>query len=432
MTRVGRGDERGVMVSTPPHGGTPRWRVNGLLTVLSMSRFIALGFFTNDMVTILRARGVALDRLGVVQLALVIPAIRFLWAPLLDRYGWRPAPYRTWLLILIPALTLTAVAAATLDPIRQLGTVLALVMVAVTLCTTQNIAADAITVRLLDDTGRGVANGLQVAGGYAGALLSGGLLLLIYDHLGWNATLLLLAAITLLPSGTLVGFREPARTASTSTAGQLAWGFASLAGVLRQPGAARWALVVLPLYWAGVFSASVLIAPMLVDSHWSLSRIAIAANTTSQVVALCAGLAAGVLLTRLGRRRALLIGGASQVLAACALLPLAFGSSPTVPTVLAVCLVQSAYAISATVVVTVSMSFCRSECAGTDAGLLAAVGSAMAAACSAAALPAAGLFGYPTVIIACALIALAATVVVHLVVPTSPDTANPVEHSEAQ
>lgn len=392
-------------------------RVYGLLSTLSVVQFTAFSFFSFGLIAILRQRGVGFASLGLIQFALVIPALRFVWAPLVDRYGSRRSPYRSWLLALMPALALAAAAMSLVQPERRLGTTLALVMVVAVLGATTNTAADALTVRLLDDKSRGIGNGLRVAGGYGGTLISGGVLLVIYDHAGWRVTLLVFTALALLPMLLLFGFREPRRDARADLP-SLLHGFAGVVAVLRQPGAARWALGVLPLYWTGVYSASALVDPMLVDAHWSLSRIALVVNTPAEIVALCAGLGAGLLLVRLGRRRALLIGGASQVLAVAALLPLAYGIVPDIPTSLAVCAIKASYAISATVVTTVSMTFCRPDSAGTDAGVMAAVGSAVTAACSALALPVAGLTGYPAAVGACVVIAVAATLIARRLAPT--------------
>jgi MFS family permease len=389
-------------------GSAPR-RVYALLSAVSVVEFTALAFFTFGLVAILRRRGVGLDVLGLVQLVQVVPALRFAWAPLVDRYGRPGGHYRSWLLGLLPALALVAVALSALRPEHEIGLLLALVVVVALLGATTNTTTDALTVVLLDEPRRGFGNGLRTAGGYAGSLLSGGALLVAYDRLGWTPTLLAVAALALLPLLTMVGFREPARPVLPRP--RLRDSFAPVVSVLRRPGAARWALGVLPLYWTGVYAAYTLVDPMLVDAHWSLSRVGLAVNTPAQLTALCCGVLAGFLLTRIGRRRALVLGGVSQVVAVAALLPLALGAAPTVPTALAVCAVQASYALSATVVTTVSMTFCRPRSAGTDAGVLAAVGSAVTAVASAVALPVAGLTGYPVAVGLCALLACAATVV---------------------
>ena len=396
-----------------------RPRLYALLTAVSVVQFTAFAFFSFGLIAILRRRGVDLGVLGLIQFTLVLPALRFAWAPLVDRFGARRGPYRSWLLVLLPALSLIAVAMSTLQPEHDIALTLALVLVVALLGATTNTVADALTVTLLGEADRGVVNGLRVAGGYAGTLISGGALLVLYDHIGWSNTLLVFAALALLPLVLLIGFREPHREPGVVRA-SLARTFAQFAGVLRQPGAARWALGVLPLYWTGVYSASVLVDPMLVDAHWSLSRVALEVNTPSEIAALGAGLVAGLLLARLGRRRALLLGGASQVVAVALLLPLAFGAPPGLEATLAVCAVKASYAIAATVVTTVSMTFCRPESAGTDAGVMAAVGSAVTAACSAVALPVAGALGYPAAIACCVVIALAATVIARLLSPADP------------
>lgn len=405
--------------------GTPGHpRIFGLLTGVAVVQFTSLAFFSFGLIAILRQRGVELTQLGLVQFTLVIPALRFLWAPLVDRSG----RCRSWLLVLLPALSAAALGLATLEPERRLAVTLALVVVVAVLTATTNIAADALTVRLLDDASRGLGNGLRVAAGYAGTLISGSLLLVLYDRAGWSVTLCTVAGLALLPLLLLVGFREPPAAAP---AGSMARGFAEVVAVLRRPGAARWALGVLPLYWTGVYAAAVLVDPMLVDAGWSLSRIALVVNTPAELTAMGTGLVTGLLLVRLGRRRALLLGGLAQVVAVGSLLPVAFGIAPAVPAALAVCAVKAAYAVAATVVTTVSMGFCRPESAGTDVAVLAALGSAVTAAAGAVALPVAGVAGYPVALGACLVVAVGATVIAQWLGPADAPTSTEVSRTTA-
>jgi acetyl-CoA transporter-like protein len=79
-----------------------------------------------------------------------------------------------------------------------------------------------------------------------------------------------------------------------------------------------------------------------------------------------ASLAAGLLVTELGRRLALVMFGVVQVAAIAALLPLARGTGGALSGLAAVALLNAAYAIAGTAVYTINMDWSRPGSAGTD------------------------------------------------------------------
>src|SRR5690606_24308031 len=69
-----------------------------MLALLYVAQALPLGFFVIAMPAILRARGVGLERVGLLA-ALALPfLLKFLWAPLVDRWGSANGHYRSWLI----------------------------------------------------------------------------------------------------------------------------------------------------------------------------------------------------------------------------------------------------------------------------------------------------------------------------------------------
>ncbi|MEV0698908.1 MFS transporter [Saccharopolyspora sp. NPDC050389] len=395
---------------TVRHAVTAERAGYGLLAGLYTAQFLGTGFFATALASILRDRGVPLDRLGLLQAALMVSALRMLWAPLVDRFGSASrGHYRSWLLVLQPAMAVTLLWLAVLDPVADLDLIIFAGLVTAALSATQDIAVDALAVRLLRPDQQGLANGVQVAAGYAGSLVSGGLSLLVYDWLGWVAAVLVLTAMTAVPGFQLLRFREPR---AKPTGASLRARYVALLDLLRDRRLAMWMLVVQPCCWAGIFAAYSLVGPMLVDAGWSLSEIGWVTSIAGDAVAMLGAVIAGAVVARLGSRVCLVLFGLSQVVALLSLFPLAFGSGPIVATSAAILLFKVAYAASATVIGTVSMRLCRPSMAGADYSAMAAVGSVVAFAAGAVALTAAGAFGYPAALAAAAALALAGVLAV--------------------
>ncbi|MEE3920363.1 hypothetical protein V2I01_25660 [Micromonospora sp. BRA006-A] len=123
----------------------------GTLTALYVTQYLGIGFITVGLTAILRDGGTSLDTLALLQVVGLIWPVKFLWAPLLDRYGSRRrGHYRSWLLVLQAVLVLTLLALLPFSrPADQLGPVIAVCAAFVFFSATQDIAVDAVAVRLL-------------------------------------------------------------------------------------------------------------------------------------------------------------------------------------------------------------------------------------------------------------------------------------------
>ncbi|WP_375425082.1 MFS transporter [uncultured Friedmanniella sp.] len=396
-----------------------RRRTFTLLSGLYVSQFLGVGFFFTALVAILRDRGASLEQLSTIQALGLVWAVKVFWAPLLDRYGSRRrGHYRGWLLVLQPLIAVSLLAMIGLDPVGDFGPMMALAALVVLFSATQDIAADALAVRILAPTDRGIGNGIQVGGGYLGTILGGGAVLVVYDTWGWAAAIGTLVVLTLLPTWLVLRYREPLRTDEPTSRP----GYRDLLTVFRQPGVVRWSLVLLPVLWLGVGGSYALVTPMLVDAGWSLSRIGLTTTILAGSGALLAALGSGLLVRRFGRKPMMLVLGSVQVLAVLALLPLAGGRPSDLVATVAVCAMNAAYAAMSTVVYTINMDFCRPTNAGSDFTLLTTVSFVASLAAGALALNVAGAVGYSTTLVAAAVLLGGALVAVAL---TFADRAGP-------
>ncbi|MDG4800158.1 MFS transporter [Micromonospora sp. WMMD980] len=382
----------------------------GTLTALYVTQYLGIGFITVGLTAILRDGGTSLDTLALLQVVGLIWPIKFLWAPVLDRYGSRHrGHYRSWLLVLQAALVLTLLALLPFSrPADQLGPVIAICAAFVFFSATQDIAADAVAVRLLAASDRGTGNGIQVAASYLGNLLGGGACVLVYDRFGWAAAVGLLAALTSVGLLVVWRFREPERTDRVVRIGVA---YRALVSVFGQPGCRWWTFGVVPLVYVGAGMAYALVTPALVDAGWSLGRIGVVTGVVTSIPAIAAGLVAGLGIGRFGRAGVLVAGGVALALSTVALLPLLNGRAPLGGTVVALCFFLAAYTIANVVLYTVNMDYSRPGSGGTDFTVLSSFGLVCSFVAASLGLAAAARWGYPAVALA-SLVLVAAGVVV--------------------
>ena len=60
----------------------------GLLASLYVCQGLPFGFFTQALPVLLRKQGVSLEAIGLSSLLALPWALKFVWAPLVDRYFW--------------------------------------------------------------------------------------------------------------------------------------------------------------------------------------------------------------------------------------------------------------------------------------------------------------------------------------------------------
>ena len=154
----------------------PMGRAGRLALVASLysTQNLCLAAYNYTFLIAAQKAGVSLQLIGAAAGIAMILVLKFLWAPLLDRFGSRRfGHYRGWLLLCQSLLALGALGLAALDPGRHFVLIMAVFAVLFLFAGSQDIAADATTTRLLAPADRGIGNGIQSAGGSFAQVMRG-------------------------------------------------------------------------------------------------------------------------------------------------------------------------------------------------------------------------------------------------------------------
>jgi RhtX/FptX family siderophore transporter len=288
----------------------------GLLASLYLAQGLPFGFFVQALPVMLRKEGRSLGEIGLSSLLAVPWALKFLWAPAVDRFGSRAyGRRRSWI---VPVQMLSVATVLVLAATRNAGGVLLpAVLLLNLLAATQDIATDGLAVDTLRPAERGIGNGVQVAGYRVGMIIGGGILLVVFERLGWCATFIFMAALLLLASAPVLASKEDATVAGTGErSGLVSW--------LRVPGAGR-ALAVLLTYKFGDSFASAMLRPFLADAGLGMADIGVLLGTVGFLAGLIGALVGGALVNVLGTRGALASFGVLQALSIAGYAVLASG-----------------------------------------------------------------------------------------------------------
>lgn len=358
----------------------------GLLGSLYISQFMPFWFLYEALPVLLRQQGMSLKAIGLLPLVAIAVSFKFLWSPLIDRYSvTRWGHYRFWIIFFQLWVLIVAVVCSFLN----LETQLPLILIGLALlgvgCASQDIATDALALRLLEPKERGMGNAVQGIGGSLGKMIGGGGMLILLNRWGWTPSLLTLAALMGLALLPVLNYREPSReaAASVNAFGLLEY-FKIFLRFCQRPGMGLW-LLILALYAAAHNLSATMFRPLLVDLGLSLSDIGSLLGILGTGMTMLGALAAGLLIPRWGRKRSFLVAGSIALagIASYFLPTLGLTQLPVLSGIVSVTFFS--LGMVSTTTFTIMMDKSRLEMAGTDYTLqtsLIGVGGILAAVLS--------------------------------------------------
>ncbi|APX78298.1 Anhydromuropeptide permease [Achromobacter insolitus] len=170
------------------------------LLVLGFASGLPLALTSGTLQAWATVENVPLQQIGFLTLVGSAYTLKFLWAPLVDRYappllGRR----RGWMLLTQLLLAVAIMVMGALSPSSALQTLALLAVLVAFLSATQDIAFDAYCTDVLRKEERGAGAAIKVMGYRLAMIVSGGLALILADQwIGWGNTYVLMGGLMLL------------------------------------------------------------------------------------------------------------------------------------------------------------------------------------------------------------------------------------------
>lgn len=160
--------------------------------------------------TWLRDTGVELSAIGLISYASFFYVLKFLWAPLIDRY---PLPFlgrrKGWLAVSQLLLLTALLAMAMQDPMVSMMTLVVLVGVASFAGATQDIVVDAYRIEIAPLEAQAALAATYTLGYRLALMASGAMALYVAELSGWKTAYLIMAGLMFLPLLAGLLSREP-------------------------------------------------------------------------------------------------------------------------------------------------------------------------------------------------------------------------------
>lgn len=267
---------------------------------------------------VMRQHGWSGTDIGLLQLSGLPAVLKFVLATPVDRWRWGRRSYRNWAIVLGLAY---AAALLVLSAHKLHGTPYALLfllaMLVSLLGTWADVPVNALAIQMLPASERMRAGAIRSAATSIGAIVGGGLMLMLHARLGWAwplqvLALGLLSAVGLVPmlavsagQGTEPGIKQAGRPRAGAREWRAWFGIAEHRA---------WALL-LVLYCPLIGAVWVYLKPLMLDQGFAPEQIALLVGVAGGLVAAVASMAGGRMSRRQGARRALPLFAACNLLA---------------------------------------------------------------------------------------------------------------------
>ncbi len=285
----------------------------GAVTLQSFSSGLPLGLVWIALPAFLTYRGVDIKTVGLFSLAQAPWSFKFLWSPLMDRYGPRFGSMgrrRAWILICQAALTAGILGLAAFGGAADVGVVATLALFVAFASASQDIVIDAYAVEVLERSEQGIAVGARSALARTAVLLSGAVTITLGQRLGWPPVFVGLALLFVPMAVVVLRSPEPAvAPPSPRTLRQAV--FDPLLDLFRRSDAVA-ILGFLVLYKFGENLATALTRPFLIQKCFVPEDVGVATATIGLTGLITGTFFGGASTERLGLTRCLWIFGFIQ------------------------------------------------------------------------------------------------------------------------
>jgi PAT family beta-lactamase induction signal transducer AmpG len=280
------------------------------VAILYFAEGFPFGLLFDAFPVYFRTHGVSLADIGLISLAGLPWTLKFLWAPAVDLWGKR----RSWIVVCQGLLAVDIGLFLLLEPAQSSGVLWTLLIALAVFSATQDIAIDAYTIELLDESEMGPANGVRVSTYRVALICAGGVFVALAGVIGWRAAFA--TAVILLAGSALLSSRAP--ETSREQLVQESWTGAleravigPLQGFWQRPGVVYVMLFVLT-FKLGDMALGPMVRPFWVDRHFTPLQIGAIPGTIGVVSTITGALLGGRLTKTWGLFRALWVLGIAQ------------------------------------------------------------------------------------------------------------------------
>ncbi|OGG52321.1 MAG: hypothetical protein A3F84_19740 [Candidatus Handelsmanbacteria bacterium RIFCSPLOWO2_12_FULL_64_10] len=332
------------------------------LALAAPSIYLVLG-----LPLVLRQHGWSGTEIGLFQLAGLPAVFKFALAVPVERLRWAAGHYKIWAMGVGAAYAALLLAMGRQDLAAGGARLFLMALGAGLMATWADIPVNALAIKVLPPSQRMRAGGVRSAAIFLGAIIGGGLMLLVHERWGWQAPFVAMTVPILIGIGLLALFKEPASAHAAASTPGVSIEAARLAGYFRQPGAQAWTLLLL-CYFPLVGAAWIYLKPLLLDHGFAASQVAWVAGVFASAVGAMASIGTASVIKAIGVAHALALFAALNLLALAGLALLAWTGAGQIGFVVGALALAGTMGATSALAFGLMMDFARPQCQAADYG----------------------------------------------------------------
>ncbi|MBM4330526.1 MAG: AmpG family muropeptide MFS transporter [Deltaproteobacteria bacterium] len=386
-----------------------------VVALLYFSEGFPFGLINNALSVYFRVKKISLEEIGLLSLLGLAWSLKLLWAPLVDRFGRR----YFWIIPAQLSVAFCSAALTVFDPVSEKA-MFWLALAGICLASaTQDIAADAYTIDILDEKELGPANGVRSASYRVALIAAGGLLVMLSDSFGWSfifiAAAMIMAILAVLVLS-FPAFRRARPAVSTRPALYQQW-VGPIRVLFQRPNF----LIAIAFILSFKVGEAMLVAmanPFWIDRGFTPAQVGFVVGTLGTLASIVGAIAGGSLTARWGIVRSLWILGAIQAGASLGYTLASLPFAPAFSIYFAAPLESLAIGLATSAFLSFLMKLCDKRFSATHYAFLStlfALGRSLAGVLSGYS---AAYLGYPVFFLATFLIGLAPLLLIPFLKPT--------------
>lgn len=285
------------------------WRV----TLLAFASGLPLALSGGTLQAWLADVRIDIRTIGIFSLVGLPYTLKFLWAPLFDRYAlFGMGRRRGGLLLTQGALIVALLAMSCLDPRSDVALLGLFALVLAFASASQDIVFDAYRTEVLPGPLRGLGAGLTNTGYRLAMLTSGALALVLAGSVGWVVTYRLMAV--LMGGAVLITLLSPEPPVPAAPHRLMEALREPLRAFLARPAAGAFLVLIVLYKFGDAFAATLSTAFLVQGVGFSVAEVGVVNKGVGIGAALAGAVVGGALMVRWGLLRALLVFGLFQAL----------------------------------------------------------------------------------------------------------------------
>ncbi|MBN1838663.1 MAG: MFS transporter [Campylobacterales bacterium] len=320
-------------------------------------------FFMMGLPMILQMRGFDASFIGLFQMVGFSAVLKFLLSPPIDRIVFKKNHYKTWICLLgiVYALLLIGLGECSLE--HQTSLVFMMICLIVFVATLIDIPLNALAIKVFKKEERIAAGSYKMSAVFTALLLGGGILLLFYNHIGWQYTLWFMAGLIFIALLFLKCITENDEKILIES-----FSFRIISSFFKQKNIGIW-LIIVAFYFAFISAVWIFIKPYLLSKKMNPDNVALLVGIYGGIIGILGGFLASYIGKYYAKKRLLVVFSCFNALSVAILVYMEYCGFSMGLVVVAISLTALAISFSSAIIFALMMDYARQTSKAIDYAL---------------------------------------------------------------